>query len=482
MSQDEMGPVAIRSLIGSAVEDLMKGVENIDLPVSVIQHLTWEQVVALEAEGIVFSGVNEEHPNGGIYLKDAMHSELGLNPAENERKSPHMFDKHLTSVTATSFLRGATGLITRPPINKLPEDISGLRRFPMNSLVAAVFKEGKWSESHVLPDGKWIRGGYDDSTSQYGQSCFEGMVATDTQEEDPVELNVINGKVTVFRPEENAKRFQKSCESVGLPPIAVDQFVAAVLSAIKNNKGFIPKNGKLYCRPFMVGMEGGTGIIPATSCLFAVEVSPYGTYLSAKSDGVDLEKELPGSRVKAIKYQRPKSGKHKISGNYGAMIKEKQDAKHEGFNDVLLLDDHGRIQECASNNVFLVEHDSDTHFTLYTSSLDANILPGITRASIIELLRDRKLVQERFGQDLNITVRDDEILHESALTHMDGAFGSGTAAGIGNFHEIQMRSGKSMKFHKGTPTQHFIKQIYDLLQDLRRGKVPGYEKWVTKVD
>ena len=482
----QLGPREVSDRLRDAIRELLDGsIENIDFPVEAIRFLTREQVQALESRGLVISGVSEEHPDGGIYLNDSLKSGFDRDfpiPPQN---------KGLTAVTATGFLKGATGLITRPAIGELPKDLSGLKRFPMNSVVAAVFKNGQWTESHVLPDGRWIVDGYNNAAFQYAEGVFEGMVATDTTAEknnapekveaEEMEVEMKNGKITLFRPEENAKRFQRSCHSVGLPQINVDQFVAAVTAAVKNNKNFIPKNGKLYCRPFMVGLEGGTGINPASSCLFAVEVSPYGTYLPAKAEGVDLQTEMPGSRLKAIPYQRPPSGKHKNSGNYGAMIRYKQDAKKQGFDDILLIDDKNRIQECASNNVFLVEHDTETHFNIYTSSLESNILPGITRASILELLRDKKIVTERFGKDFNVTVYDDKILPESKLLEVDGAFGSGTAAGIGNFHEIQMTGGRTAKYHKGTDTQKFIKKLYDLLQDLRRGNVSGYEHWVKEV-
>lgn len=484
--ESQLGPVEVRNRLHTAIMGLLDGsIENIDLPVNAIRLLTREQVQALESRGLVFSGVNDEHQDGGVYLNDALKGDFDRNEPAN------LHDKKLTSITATGFLRGATGLHARPPIDKVPENISGLPRFPMNSLVSAVFKNGQWTESHVLPDGRWIVDGYNNAAFQYAEGVFEGMVATNTTPEkhnepekvdaDEVEVEMDNGQITLFRPEENAKRFRRSCESVGLPQISVEQFVAAVTAAVKNNKNFIPKNGKLYCRPFMVGLEGGTGINPATSCLFAVEVSPYGTYLAAKAEGVDLQTEMPGSKIEAINYPRPPSGKHKNAGNYGAMIRAKQDAKKNGFDDVLLIDEQKRIQECASNNVFLVEQDTDTHFNVYTSSLESNILPGITRASILELLRDPKIVRERFGQGIHVTVYDNKILPESKLLDVDGAFGSGTAAGIGNFHEIKMTTGQNIKYGKGTDTQKFIKKLYDLLQDLRRGKVPGYEHWVKKV-
>jgi|GEM_PF-2006931 len=475
---ETMGPVAIHNEVGQRIKALLSGeIDDINLPVHAIRHFTREELTTFEAMGIVFSGTNAEHPDGGVYLKDAAISTLSLPPVTQ------MPTNNIKSVTATGFLRGATGLITRPPIREVPKDISGLKRFPMNALVAAVFKDGEWTESHVLPDGKWVVSGYDNTAFQYGQTVFEGMVASHSSElDEPMEVKVdSSGKITIFRPEENAKRFQNSCESVSLPPISVEQFLASVYAAVRNNKNFVPKDGKLYVRPFMVGLEGGTGIQPAKSCLFSVEVSPYGTYLSANSDGIDLDKELPGSKIQCINYQRPPSGKNKSAGNYGAMTRAKHDAKEAGFNDVLLIDDKRRIQECASNNAFFVEHDSDTHFVVLTSSLEANILPGITRASIIELLKNKELVKARFGKDINVTVIDDLILSEDSILCADGAFGSGTAAGIGNFHEITLTTGRKVAFKKGTETQRFIRNLYDLLQDARRGKVPGYEHWVTEV-
>lgn len=469
-------PASLRENFLTRIKQVRDGtVENAIFPVELLRSITREEIASLETEGIVISGINDVHKNGGIYVKGGAESSLG-DPVENIQKET------LRAVLVTRVLKGATGLITRPPIAELPDNLSSLQRFPMHSLVSAIYKNKEWTQSYVHPDGEWIRGGYDDTSSQYGQGCFEGMVASSDGEEVPLvteglELDVDNGRITMFRPEENARRFIKSCKSLGMPPISVNQFIEAVTAAVQNNKRFIPKNGKLYVRPFMVGMHGGTGVKPAENFLFGVEVSPYGDYISGDIEAPN-EKELHGSAIKSITYERPDSGADKGAGNYAVLIEQKEKAKKEGFKDVLLLTEDGKIQECASNNFFLVNRVSDGAFHFYTSSLDVNILPGITRKSLIQLLQD-PAIQARLG--VNIKMHTDGLLFEVAIKKAHGAFGTGTAAGISNFRRIKTTDDGNETSYDDHPTQELIKKIYDLLQDLRRGKVEGYEHWVKEV-
>lgn len=478
LNPDNPEPQDLRAYFLDRINQVRRGeITNAIFPVDIIRRLTREEIASMETEGIVFSGINDEHPDGGIYVKNEAQSSLGDRPERIRHGT-------LQAILVTGVLKGVTGLITRPPIDKVPDDISGLKRFPMNSLVAATYKDKKWTQSHVHPDGEWIRGGFDDTSSQYGQGCFEGMVASGDGGEVPlvrdgIEVDFDNGKITLFRPEENAKRFIKSCKRLGMPPVSVNQFMQAVIAAVKNNKKLIPKDGKLYVRPFMVGLRGGTGIKPAEQYIFGVEVSPFGNYISADSEGIDLEKELPGSKIKAIVYERPDYGREKVSGNYATLIEEKEKAKEEGYNDLLLLTRDGKIQECASNNFFLVSRDKSREnlFHFHTTSLEANILPGITRKSLLTLLRD-PAIQAKLGA--NIEVHDDKIVNEYLVHSSHGAFGTGTAAGISNFRTVRTLQGKEVSYDDHE-TQQLIKKVYDLLQDLRRGKVPGYENWVMEV-
>ncbi len=475
LSPEDTEPNDLRANSLARVKQVCHGeAQNAIFPPALLDGLTREEITFFETEGLTFSGISDVHPNGGIYVKGGAESSVGF-PVEDIQRNT------LKAILVTGTLKGATALITHPAIKELPKDLSGLKRFPMNSLVSSVYKKGEWTQSYVHPDGKWLRGGYDDAASQYGQGCFEGMVASSNGEEVPlvkdgIEVDTDNGKITMFRSEENAKRFIKSCKSLGMPPVSVNQFIEAVTAAVKNNKKFIPKNGKLYVRPFMIGLEGGTGVKPAEQYLFGVEVSPYGDYISGDIQAPN-EKELPGAAIKSVVYERPVSGTNKGAGNYAVLLEEKEKAKKAGYKDILLLTESGKIQECASNNFFLVKHAPDGEFHFYTSSLETNILPGITRKSLIELLSDPN-IQARLGA--NIEVHHDRVLYESLIKFAHGAFGTGTAAGISNFRTIRTLDVEETNY-EDHPTQELIKKIYDLLQDIRRGKVPGYEHWVKEV-
>lgn len=461
-------PLDYQILFATTISALLSGeIQDATLPVESIRHLTRDEIDALEIRGVNLSGITPDHPHGGLFIKDHFMSRLPGTPTpENSPVSA------FSSIAATSFLRGVTRAITHRALTGIPSDISGLPRLAMHSLIAAVYKDRKWSQSHVLPDGEYVAGGFDNGGWQYGQAAFEGLVASDD-----------NGKVTLFRPEENARRFQNSCSAMKMPPISVNQFIASVTAAVQNNKKFIPKNGKLYIRPFMVGLKGGTGIHPAKSYLFAMEVSPYGKYLPTAAGEIDTENELPGGSLKSVIFERTDNGKHKSGGNYGPLMRIKEEAIAEGFNDILLINRKDKIQECSSNNFFLVlrknkkDKSEKNIFDLYTSSLMSNILPGITRASLIAMLRDPE-IQQRLGVTVN--VHDDKLVPESLLRRADGIFGTGTAAGISNFRRIKTTRGHEVEFND-QKTQQFIKKLYDLLQDARRGKVPGYEKWAMTV-
>ncbi|MBI4231866.1 aminotransferase class IV, partial [Candidatus Peregrinibacteria bacterium] len=405
----------------------------------------------------------------------------------------------LEAIYATSVLKGVTGLHPHKPNLNVPEKLQGLPRHPVNSLTAAVYKDGKWTQTHVLPDGDadWLVGGFDNTTTQYGQAAFEGMVGADETPEEPessetpespeapdveleFEAEVIDGKVTIFRPEENARRFIRSCLSIGIPPISVNQFIRAVLAAVENNREFIPKNGKLYIRPYVRGLKGGTGVKPAKNYQFAVEVSPFGSYLA---EGAEDPEILPGIAVKEVNFNRADSSRGKISGSYSPTFKPKIDALAKttltgtSFKDIILVGNDDEYQECASSNIFFVRKVAEGHFEVSTPSLMKNILPGITRNSLLKLLNDSDIA-ERLG--VKLTAVDDQPLSSVEALRSTGAFSTGTAAGITNINYISTRSGAEIEY-SDRDTQKFIKKLSDLLNDARRGKVPGYESWVMEV-
>lgn len=480
-------PQEIRNQYLSRIIDILQGnAKHAIFPVNFIQHFTREEIGAFEDLGLIISGVNGKHSKGGVYIKGAFESSLGMSKIQPKDVSAEVVES-LRAVLVSGALKNVAKIKSRAPLTALPEPqkLEGLKRFAMNSMVVAVWQDGEWSQNEVTPDGEFIREIYNDGASTYALEVFEGMRATsDTSQESKFqgelqELEIKNGKITLFRPDENARRFQKSAEAVSMPPISVNQYVQAIITAVQNNREFIPQDGKLYIRPTMIATKGATGLQKALKYIFAVEVSPYGNYLKTASEAQE-EDELPGARITAITYNRSTLGRDKAGANYPEMIKHKafHGAKKNGnFGDVLLITEAGEIQECASNNFFLIDNLGDGNFEIHTSSLEANILPGITRKSLITLLRDPN-IQQLLG--VNITVHDDKILHEDKIKTATGAFGTGTAVGIGNFKTIRARDGEEVTYND-KESQRLIKKLFNLLQDVCRGKVPGYEHWVMEV-
>ncbi|MEK7085773.1 MAG: aminotransferase class IV [Patescibacteria group bacterium] len=469
----------LRKMFHDGICDLLEGRKiQASFPVTVVSYgtITKEEIALLETEGIVLSGVNNEHPHGGISVKDLARSTF------HETYPDGQSLQNLTHISATSVLRGVTGLVTRPPIQALPDPLpEGLPRMSMNCLTAAVYQNGKWSQTHMLPDGRWIVEGFDSGVIQYGDGAFEGMVASDKEEE--ISVDVQNGEVCMFRLVESAKRFIKSCKSIEAPPISVSQFVQAVVEAVKNNKKFIPENGKLYCRAFLAGLQGATGVKPAEKYLFAVEVSPYGDYMKEKAG---QEAQAPrGIKVKGVEYKRSEMGTNKVATNYSPIFGLKDKAKKDGYRDVVLLTEDGYIQENSSSNFFAVRNLGKGKFVVATPSLSTNCLPGITRDSLLQLLRDPE-IQKRLGREIMVVDSEDQIHEDDILNYADGAWTTGTAAGITNISEFKVShcdesTKDGLKVFEDEETQRLIQDLQALLKDARCGKVPGYEHWVMKV-
>lgn len=457
--QVETQPVDIRHYCLDKIRKLLdpeSGCSEALLPIQFLQLFTREEITALEAAGIVLSGVSEEQPEGGIFIKHLLVSSLGLTPEKVRERT-------IDRIYATNVFRGVVEPVSRAPSERIPDPLQGLYRIPTDTICAAVCRDGKWTQSYAIPDGKWLVEGFDTTANQYAQEAFEGMVASDN-----------NGEVTLFRPLENAKRFIKSCLRVGMPPVSVNQFMEAVKNAVRLNRKFIPPNGKLYIRPFMIGLQGGTGVKPAAQYLFAVEVTPYGEYLpvAASTDG-----QAQGIDIKSVTHKRHHSGKDKVGANYSDVFIPKKEAKDQGYSDILLLNPGGNVQECASSNFFLVER-TERGFIVKTPTLRENILPGVTRDSLLELLRDKGL-SDRLGANV-LAVVDDNFLPEKDIEKAGGAFMSGTAAGVTNIKSITMTGGKQISL-SDRETQEFITKLKALLQDARRGKLLSYEHWAVKI-
>ncbi len=272
----------------------------------------------------------------------------------------------------------------------------------------------------------------------YGQAIFEGMKATLGKDETPL----------LFRPDENAKRLNFSADRMGMPIFPEELFIEGLKKLVALDKKWIPTatGSALYLRPFMYADEPFIGMRAATSFKFIIMASPSGP-LYTKKIKLYAEKKY----VRAV---NGGTGEAKAAGNYAAAIRPTEYAKAKGFDQVLWLDaqDFEYIQEVGTMNIFFK---IDGKFI--TPSLTGSILSGITRMSVIDLLRSKGFeVTER---PITIT----EIIEASQKGTLEEAFGTGTAVGIAMIEEIG-NNNLSIKFPEANPVSVMVNDTLNAIK------------------
>ena len=205
----------------------------------------------------------------------------------------------------------------------------------------------------------------------YAQEIFEGMKA----------YRLEDGSVAMFRPQENARRFNESAERMAMPTLSEDVFLEAVEQLVKIDADWIPEGeGSLYLRPFMFASETFLGVRPANEYIFCVIASPAGAYFKGGKKAVTLWVSEHYTRA-----AQGGTGAAKCGGNYAASLIAQAEASQHGCDQVVFLDaaEHKWVEELGGMNVFFVMDDG----SIVTPPLGGTILPGITRNSIIALAR-----------------------------------------------------------------------------------------------
>ncbi|WP_035086337.1 branched-chain amino acid aminotransferase [Aquimarina latercula] len=286
----------------------------------------------------------------------------------------------------------------------------------------------------------------------YGQAIFEGMKATVGKENTPL----------LFRPEENAKRFNYSAARLGMPLVPVDLFVEAVKQIVGVEHSWIPpKDGSaLYLRPFMYADEPFIGMRAATSYKFIVICSPAGPFFTKK---IRLYAE-----TEYIRAADGGTGEAKAAGNYAAAILPTEKAKAKGYDQVLWLDanEHKYIQEVGTMNIFF-----KIGGKFITPSTDGSILKGITRDSVITLLKDKGFeVEER-----PITI--DELITCANEGQLEEAFGTGTAVAIAMIEAIGYKD-EVLTLSDNNPVSQDVKNTLD---NIKTQKMEDTFNWIIPV-
>ncbi len=210
----------------------------------------------------------------------------------------------------------------------------------------------------------------------YGQSIFEGLKA----------YRWPNGRVALFRPRDNARRFARSAVRMAMPPVDEEFFLEAVRALVRTDAAWIPKEpGTLYIRPTMMGTEACIGVRASREVLFFVLGLPSGAQLQgswAQRRRHHITVYVAESTTRAA---HGGTGDVKASANYAISLRTIEEGKKKGCSQVLFLDSGGRrqVEELGGMNVFFVEDGA-----LHTPPLHDTILPGITRDSVIQVARD----------------------------------------------------------------------------------------------
>ncbi len=255
----------------------------------------------------------------------------------------------------------------------------------------------------------------------YAQTIFEGLKAY------PAEDNL----VTLFRPGENARRFNASARRLAMPELPEHLFIAAIEHLVRADADWMPSGGgSLYLRPFMFADETFLGVRPAHSYVFCVIASPAGSYFKGG--------ECPITVWVSDRYSRAAvggTGAAKCGGNYAGSLAAQAEASLHGCDQVVFLDaaHHRWVEELGGMNIFFVMSDG----SIVTPPL-GTILPGITRASIISLARaDGMLIEEK-------RYAADEWERDAANGRLREVFVCGTAATIVPVGKVCSRAGKCL--------------------------------------
>ncbi len=286
----------------------------------------------------------------------------------------------------------------------------------------------------------------------YGQAIFEGMKATISLDNVPM----------LFRPEKNAARLNLSADRMGMPHFPEDLFVEGLKQLVALEKNWIPptEGSALYLRPFMYADEPFIGMRAATNYKFIIIASPSSPLYTKR---VKLYAE-----TKYIRAAHGGTGEAKAAGNYAAAIRPTELAKEKGYDQVLWLDarDFNYIQEVGTMNIFFK---IDGEFI--TPNLDGSILHGITRLSVIELLRSKNYkVTER-------PISIEEIIEASKKGTLEEAFGAGTAVGIAMIQEIGYKDSKIHVSDQSPVSQ----MVLDTLDGVRSGKIEDTLNWMVHI-
>ena len=322
----------------------------------------------------------------------------------------------------------------------------------VNCHIRYVWRDGKWSEGEFIKKPE-ITMHIGASCLHYGQECFEGMKA----------FRQKDGKIVVFRPEENAKRMARTAERCVMPAVPVDMFVEAVDKVVRANEEYVPPygtGGSLYIRPLLIGTGPQIGVAPAKEFTFMVIVMPVGAYYKGGLKPVravildDWDRAAPLGM-----------GDVKVGGNYAASLYAHEKAKREGWPVELYLDakTHQYVEEFSTSNFLGITKDGT-----YVTPDSRSVLPSITNLSLMQCAEDLGWKVERRP----IPYTDIKDFAEVAAC--------GTAVVVTPVWEITRGEDVIVISDKDAVGEH-LQKLYETVQGIQYGVLEDVHGWCHEV-
>lgn len=316
------------------------------------------------------------------------------------------------------------------------------------------YRDGAWQAPEIVPFGP-LSLNPGNSTLHYGQSIFEGMKA----------IRAKDGRITLFRPELNARRFNESCVRLCMPEIDEQLFIDLVKAQVRFEQDWIPNSpdSSLYIRPFIFATDDFLGVRPSETYKFMVLTCPVGAYY-AEPVSVKIEEHYTRAAEGGV-------GRAKTAGNYAASLYPTRLANSEGFHQLIWTDgkEHKYIEESGTMNLVLV-----IDGVILTPSEDSDtILRSVVKRSVVDLAKHWGLpVEER-----RISV--EEVIQAIREGRLSDAFGAGTAATIAPIAKIGYR-GEVFEL-PAVGTRAVSNRIKAYLDGIKSGDVADELGWCVDV-
>lgn len=331
------------------------------------------------------------------------------------------------------------------------------RQFTDRMLLVEWKSDQGWCDARIQPYEPFV---LDPSclVFHYAQEIFEGLKA----------YKWADGRVALFRPEMNARRFNQSADRLCMPAVPEELFLNGITQLLSLEKDWVPSapQTSLYIRPAMIAVEPVLGVKPSAHYYFFVILSPVGAYYAAGFNPVSILVEdhfvraVPGG-----------TGEAKTGGNYASSLKAALKAKENGYDQVLWLDgcEHRYIEEVGSMNMFFAYGNK-----IVTAGLNGSILSGITRDSILKLAVSLGYQVEERPIEIN------ELLADIKNGKVTEAFGSGTAAVVTPVGKLCFKD--EVVQLSGGNVGKITQELYDTLTGIQTGKRKDEFGWVRFVD